>query len=65
MSTDSIKEIRWFMVRKEKAKQNIGFLKLIKKHDIGVDYYEGDDNFENWKKLELNGNNPPKELPCN
>ena len=42
-----------------------GFLKLMKEYDIGVDYYEGDDNFENWKKLELNGNNPPTELPCN
>ena len=49
----------------EKVKQNIGFLKLMKEYDIGVDYYEGDDNFENWKKLELNGNNPPTELPCN
>ncbi|NBL63854.1 hypothetical protein GV828_01425 [Flavobacterium sp. NST-5] len=39
---------------KEKQKQNLGFLKLLKKYDIGIDYYESDSNYENWGKLELN-----------
>ncbi|NBL63849.1 hypothetical protein GV828_01400 [Flavobacterium sp. NST-5] len=51
---------------KEKVEQNIGFLKLMKKHDIGVDYYEADENFENWKKLELNSSeNNINKIPCN
>ncbi|QNK78258.1 hypothetical protein H7F37_04015 [Winogradskyella sp. PAMC22761] len=41
---------------KPKKKQNIGFLKLMGKYDIGIDLYEADANFENWKKLELNDN---------
>ena len=49
----------------EKKKQNLGFLKLLKKFDIGVDYYEADENFENWEKLELNYNgNDITKKPC-
>lgn len=50
----------------EKVKQNIGFLKLMKEFDIGVDYYEADENYENWKKLELNSSeNNINKIPCN
>ncbi|SEA75522.1 hypothetical protein [Psychroflexus halocasei] len=37
-----------------KNDQNIGFLKLLKNFDIGANFYEADNNFENWEKLELN-----------
>ena len=50
---------------KEKKDQNIGFLKLISNYDIGIDYYEGDENFENWQKLELNSSsNDINKKPC-
>ncbi|WP_396153209.1 hypothetical protein [Flavobacterium sp.] len=50
---------------KPKQDQNIGFLKLLKEYDIGVEYYEADENFENWKKLELDNNNENiNETPC-
>ena len=39
---------------KAKHDQNIGFLKLIEKFDLGVNLYEADENFENWEQLKLN-----------
>jgi hypothetical protein len=50
---------------KPKQDQNIGFLKMIQKFDVGIDYYESDENFQNWEKLELNttGNDIVK-TPC-
>ncbi|WP_220352448.1 hypothetical protein [Winogradskyella eximia] len=39
---------------KPKKDQNLGFLKFMKEYNIGIDLYEADANFENWKKLELN-----------
>jgi hypothetical protein len=50
---------------KDKQLQNMGFLKLLAKYDLGVDYYETDSNFENWKKLELNEDETDiNETPC-
>lgn len=50
---------------KEKQLQNIGFLKLLKDYDIGIEYYESYNNFENWKKLELNEDETYiNETPC-
>lgn len=50
---------------KGKQDQNIGFLKLIQKFDMGTSLYEADSNFENWEQLKLNdsGNNITKQ-PC-
>lgn len=48
------------------------FLQFIEDLDLGVSLYEMEqenagtpDVTENWKKLELNGNKPLKEIPCN
>ncbi len=48
------------------------FLQFIQDQDLGVSLYEmeqtgfGTPNVqENWTKLELDGNDPPKEIPCN
>ena len=48
------------------------FLQFIEDQDLGVSLYEMEqintgtpDVQENWKKLELDGNNPLKEIPCN
>lgn len=50
---------------KPKQDQNIGFLKMIQKFDIGIDYYESDENFQNWEKLELNSSgNDIVKTPC-
>lgn len=50
---------------KEKNLQNMGFLKLLKDYDLGIDYFEGDSNFQNWKKLELNQEQTNiTEKPC-
>ncbi|MFD2891275.1 hypothetical protein ACFS5J_04520 [Flavobacterium chuncheonense] len=50
---------------KPKNEQNIGFLKFLKNFQLGIEYYEADENFENWKKLELNSSeNDINKTPC-
>jgi hypothetical protein len=50
---------------KPKQDQNIGFLKLIEKFDMGAELYESDDNFKNWEQLELNDSeNNINKKPC-
>lgn len=45
--------------------QNIGFLKAMKQFNMGLDYYQSDENFENWSKLELNENQTDiTKKPC-
>lgn len=45
--------------------QNIGFLKAMKNFNMGLDYYQSDENFENWSKLELNENQTDiTKKPC-
>lgn len=58
-------EINNMIHGKDRQLQNIGFLKLLKEFDLGIDYYEADSNFENWKKLKLNDEETDvNETPC-
>jgi hypothetical protein len=48
-----------------KTIQNIGFLKFLENYNLGVELYEADDAYSNWKKLELNKSGTDiKEIPC-
>lgn len=49
---------------KPKNDQTIGFLELVKELDLGIELYEADDTFQNWKKLELDNNGNIKQTPC-
>ncbi|MEM6721563.1 MAG: hypothetical protein AAF611_19710 [Bacteroidota bacterium] len=49
---------------KPKNEQNLGFLKLLKNHDVGLRLYESDENFQNWKELTIGRNDTILENPC-
>ncbi|QQV03226.1 MULTISPECIES: hypothetical protein [Chryseobacterium] len=50
-----------------KRQQSSGLLSLIKESNVGtgIELYESDSNFKNWKKLYLDENNDLKTANCN
>lgn len=56
-------DIKWSMTKRQQTK---GLLNMIKDSGItGMELYESDSNFKNWKKLYLDENNDLKTANCN
>lgn len=59
------KKIKWNMSKKQ---QTEGLLNLIKDSGfdgMGIELYESDSDFKNWKKHYLDENNKPQSIKCN
>ena len=42
-----------------------GFLKFIKRENLGIEIYKADDTFSWWSKLSIDSNGEVKSTPCN